>query len=114
MDCRARQALLSMGFPRLEYCSGLPFPSPGDLDYPGMAAASIASCSLHQEHWQADSLPLCYQRSPPNKKNRLNLMTSYMCGIKEKEEIGIWFLEIENTVAGAGGSKEIKSSFSLL
>ena len=29
-------------------------------------------------------------------------MTSYMCGIKEKEEIGIWFLEIENTVAGAG------------
>ena len=27
----ARQALLSMGFPRPEYWSGLPFPSPGDL-----------------------------------------------------------------------------------
>ena len=26
----ARQASLSMGFPRQEYCSGLPFPSPGD------------------------------------------------------------------------------------
>ena len=27
----AHQALLSMGFPRQEYWSGLPFPSPGDL-----------------------------------------------------------------------------------
>ena len=27
----ARQAPLSMGFPRQEYWSGLPFPSPGDL-----------------------------------------------------------------------------------
>ena len=27
----ARQALLSMGFPRQEYCTGMPFPSPGDL-----------------------------------------------------------------------------------
>ena len=26
-----RQAPLSMGFPRQEYGSGLPFPSPGDL-----------------------------------------------------------------------------------
>ena len=27
----AHQALLSMGFPRQEYWSGLPFPYPGDL-----------------------------------------------------------------------------------
>ena len=27
----ARQAPLSRGFSRQEYCSGLPFPSPGDL-----------------------------------------------------------------------------------
>ena len=27
----ARQAPLSMGFSRQEYCSGLPFPPPGDL-----------------------------------------------------------------------------------
>ena len=27
----ARQAPLSMGFPRQEYCTGVPFPSPGDL-----------------------------------------------------------------------------------
>ena len=31
MNCVAHQALRSMGFPRQEYCSGLPFPFPGDL-----------------------------------------------------------------------------------
>ena len=31
----ARQAPLSMGFPRWEYCSGLAFPPPGDLPDPG-------------------------------------------------------------------------------
>ena len=31
----ARQAPLPMGFPRQEYWSRLPFPSPGDLPYPG-------------------------------------------------------------------------------
>ena len=29
-----------MGFPRQEYCSGLPFPSPGDLSDPGIEPAS--------------------------------------------------------------------------
>ena len=32
----AYQALLSKGFSRQEYWSGLPFPSPGDLLYPGI------------------------------------------------------------------------------
>ena len=31
----AHQAPLSMGFSRPKYCSGLPFPSPGDLPDPG-------------------------------------------------------------------------------
>ena len=30
------QAPVSMGFPRQEYWSGLPFPSPGDLSNPGI------------------------------------------------------------------------------
>jgi len=30
------QVPLSMGFPRQEYWSGLPFPSPGDLCNPGI------------------------------------------------------------------------------
>ena len=38
----ARQALLSMGFPRQEYQSGLPFPSPGDLPDPGIKPESTA------------------------------------------------------------------------
>ena len=32
----ARQAPLSVGFPRQEYCSGLSLPSPGDLADPGI------------------------------------------------------------------------------
>ena len=43
----ARQAALSMGFPRQEYWRGLPFPSPEDLPNPGIEPASPA--------WQADS-----------------------------------------------------------
>ena len=31
-----------MGFPRQEYCSGLPFPSPGDLPDPGIKAIALA------------------------------------------------------------------------
>ena len=38
----ARQAPLSLGFPRQEYWSGLPFPSPGDLPDPRMESTSPA------------------------------------------------------------------------
>ena len=38
----ARQAPLSMGFPRQECWSGLPFPSPGDLLDPGIKPESSA------------------------------------------------------------------------
>ena len=37
-----RQAPLSMGFPRHEYWSGLPFPPPGDLSDPGIEPVSPA------------------------------------------------------------------------
>ena len=37
----ACQALLSMGFPRQEYWSGLPFPSPVDLPNPGIKPRSL-------------------------------------------------------------------------
>ena len=36
----ACQAPLSVGFPRQEYWSGLPFPSPGDLTHPGIEPTS--------------------------------------------------------------------------
>ena len=38
----ARQAPLSVRFPRQEYRNGLPFPSPGDLPDPGIEPASPA------------------------------------------------------------------------
>ena len=45
----ACQAPLSMEFSKQEYCSGLPFPLPGDLPNPGVKPGSSA--------FQADSLP---------------------------------------------------------
>ena len=42
----AHQAPLSMGFPRQEYWSGLPFPSPGDLTEPGIKPESPESPAL--------------------------------------------------------------------
>ena len=50
------QGPLSMGFPRQEYWSGLPFPSPGDLLNPGIEPRSPAL--------QVDSLPLSHLESP--------------------------------------------------
>ena len=44
----AFQAPPSMGFSRQEYCSGVPFPSPGDLPDPGTEPGSPA--------FQADAL----------------------------------------------------------
>ena len=38
----ARQAPLSMGFPRQEYWTGLPFPTPGDLPDQGIELRSSA------------------------------------------------------------------------
>ena len=39
----AHQALLSVGFSRQEYWSGLPFPPPQDLPDPGIELASLVS-----------------------------------------------------------------------
>ena len=42
----AHQAPLSIGFPRQEYWSGLPFPSPGDLPNPKIEPVSLMSPAL--------------------------------------------------------------------
>ena len=47
----AHQVPLSMGFPRQEYWSRLPFPSPWDLPDPGIKPNPCLLCLLH---WQAD------------------------------------------------------------
>ena len=53
------QALLSMGFSRREYWSGLPFPPPGDFPTQGSNLRL-----LRLLHWQAGSLSLVYLGSP--------------------------------------------------
>ena len=42
----ARQAPLSVEFSRQEHCSGLPFPSPGDLPNPGIEPVSLMTSAL--------------------------------------------------------------------
>ena len=42
----ARQAPLSMGLPRQEYWSRLPFPSPGDLPDPKIKPTSLACSAM--------------------------------------------------------------------
>ena len=58
----ALRALCPWGFPRQECSSGLPFPSPRDLPYPGMEPESPAL--------QADSLPSEPPRKPLRQKDR--------------------------------------------
>ena len=60
----ACQAPPSMGFPRQEYWSGLPFPSPRDFPDPGIEPRSPAL--------QADSLP----SEPPGKYLQYNKIAS--------------------------------------
>ena len=59
----ARQVLLSIGFSRQEYWSGLPCPPPGQFPIQGSNPHLL--CLLH---WQAGSLPL----APPGKPHTYN------------------------------------------
>ena len=58
----AHQAPLFMGFPRQEYWSGLPFPSPGDLPDPGVEPRCPAL--------QMDSIP----SEPPGKPQPFRIL----------------------------------------
>ena len=55
----ACQTSLSMGFPRQEYWSGLPFPPPEDLPNPGIAP-SLLHCRQILYHWPTREV-LCFQ-----------------------------------------------------
>ena len=52
----AHQVLLSMGFPRQEHWSGLPFPSLGDLPNPGSKPASPVAPALQVDSLSAEPL----------------------------------------------------------
>ena len=65
----AHQAPLSMGFPRQEYWSGLPFSSPGDLSNSGFGPGSPVL--------QADSLNLSHQGSQKDE-NHTNIQVTIL------------------------------------
>jgi len=52
----AHQTPLSMGFSRQEYCSGLPFPPPGDLPNPRIEPTSLVSPTLSGEFFTPEPL----------------------------------------------------------
>ena len=52
----AHQAPLFMEFSRQEYCSGLPFPPPGDLPDPGTKRQSLALADRSFTTWEASYL----------------------------------------------------------
>ena len=54
------QALLSMGFRRQEYCSGLPCPPPGDLPHPGIKPVSLALACEFFTIWVTREAPWVY------------------------------------------------------
>ena len=90
----AHQAPLSMEFPRQEYWSGLPFPSPGDLPNPGIKPVS--------PELQADSLP-SEPPGKPHKKDRRALNDDK--GINTRRLTDIYALN-------KGASKYIKKLWS--
>ena len=79
MDCTARQALLSMGFSRQGYWSGLPFPSPGDIPSPGIklgspalqADALLSELLVSMSHENVSSYILCDLIARKKKDNNL-------------------------------------------
>ena len=73
----ARQAPLSIEFPRQEYWSELPFPSPGNLPHPGIGPISPVSPALAGRFFTTE---------PPGK-----LMCQ--CGIGKR---GLITVEIQN------------------
>ena len=62
-----------MGFPRQEYWSGLPFPSPGDLPNPGIEHMSPASPALAGGFFTTD--PPGESSETPSKTQTLPLFT---------------------------------------
>ena len=61
----AHQAPLSVGFPKQEFWSGLPFPSPGDLPDPGILPRSPA---LQADSSLSEFVLLTYTKSTLDTK----------------------------------------------
>ena len=95
-----RQAPLSMGFPRQEYWSGLPLPSPGDLPDSGIEPVSLRSSALADRFfttsatWEAPWLIYFYNNSWNQVVLALQLCSSFFRVVcVDFLCISIWSLE---------------------
>ena len=77
------QPPLSMGFPKQEYWSGLPFISPGDLSHPGIKPASPAL--------SVDSLPVSHLPLLPvlGRSTKEILILFYFLTVKSTSNIHV-------------------------
>ena len=77
---------LSMGFPRQEYWSELPFPPPGDLPYPGLEPISFASLALAGRFFT----------TVPPRKPRVFILFSYL-KVTNVRHFTLWYQFNSNT-----------------
>ena len=67
----ACQVPLSMEFPRQEYWSGLPFPSPGDLPNPEIELLSLKSPELAGRFFSCtEALQTCFLHKQKKKRKK--------------------------------------------
>ena len=87
------QALLSMGFSRQEYWSGLPFPSPGDLPNPETEPESPALAGGFFTDEPSRKPMTCLQRSKIHSRKRFKL-SNLPCGNQYfKHMASLWFFD---------------------
>ena len=67
----AHQAPLSLGFPRQEYWSGLPFPTPGDFPNPGVQSVSPVLAGRF------------FTTEPSAKLREINRMTQFLLKVEK-------------------------------
>ena len=78
----AHQAPLSMGFPRQEYWSGVPFPPPGDLPKSGIKPVSPAlaggffTTEVNKKKARVPFMLNVPGQGPPNENSESHMSTS--------------------------------------
>ena len=85
----ACQAPMSMGFPRQEHWSGLPFLTPGIFSTQGLNLSLF-----YLLHWQMDSLPLCQLEALQlsNFQNIPSLLKlNNIMSVEWQHRVGTWF-----------------------
>ena len=90
----AHQASLSMGFPRQEYWSELPFPSPGDLPYLGIKPTSPA---LAGRFFTAEPPGKPYKVFPFFSRKisgsllfQVNILVTHMGTTEDPQKLWVW------------------------